>query len=118
RAGFDAVYWERFKVALDGIEARVVNANCSVIGVSDPIDLSALVDPSGRLAQAEHTDIRRVLFDGRAVETPIYQRDTLPLDAVIEGPAVIEQMDTTVLIEPGWTARSDTVGNLILEMVA
>ncbi|MEO1599332.1 MAG: hypothetical protein AAFU49_02485, partial [Pseudomonadota bacterium] len=38
---------------------------------------------------------------GAWVETPVYARDRLPLDAVIDGPAVLQQMDTTVLVEPG-----------------
>ncbi|MEM8882406.1 MAG: hydantoinase/oxoprolinase family protein [Pseudomonadota bacterium] len=115
RAGFEAVYWERFKVALEGIEARLVNANCSVIGVSDPIDLASLVDPSGRSEVAEASGARQVVFEEGAFETPIYQRDQLPLDAVIDGPAILEQLDTTILIEPGWVARGDALGNLSLE---
>ncbi|MEM7718417.1 MAG: hydantoinase/oxoprolinase family protein [Pseudomonadota bacterium] len=118
RAGFDAVYWARFKVALEGIEARVVNANCSVIGVSDPIDLARLVDPSGRSASAEVAGLRQVVFEHGSIETPIYQRDRLPLDVVIEGPAVIEQLDTTILIEPGWVGRGDTLGNLTVEVLS
>ena len=105
QARFEAVYWERFKVELAEIRARIVNVNCSVVGVSDPVDLSALVDPSERRAVAEPMGTRNVIFDGRAEETPVYWRDHLPLDAVVPGPAVIARMDTTVLIEPGWVSR-------------
>ena len=45
QAGFEAAYWERFQVELDEIRAKVVNLNCSVIGVADPVDLTALIDP-------------------------------------------------------------------------
>ncbi|MEC8163346.1 MAG: hypothetical protein VX079_02120 [Pseudomonadota bacterium] len=34
----------------------------------------------------------------------------------IEGPAVVEQLDTTVLIYPGDTARVDEALNLIIEL--
>ena len=34
-------------------------------------------------------------------------------DAVVEGPAIIEQMDTTSIIDPGCTVASDADGNLI-----
>ncbi len=115
RDGFDAVYWERFRVALDGIEARVVNVNCSVVGELAPVDILALIDPVGRLPEARAQGKRRVVFESGAVEVPVYWRDELPLDCVIAGPAVIEQMDTTILVEPGWQARGDVVGNLILE---
>lgn len=116
RARFEEVYWARFKVELAEINARIVNVNCSVVGVSDPVDLSRLVDVSGRMPSVEASGVRMIIFDEGPVETPVYWRDHLPLDAVIEGPAVIEQMDTTVLIEPGWVARGDALGNLMVEV--
>ncbi|MEM6386454.1 MAG: hydantoinase/oxoprolinase family protein [Pseudomonadota bacterium] len=118
RDRFEAVYWERFKVELADIRARIVNVNCSVVGVAAPVDLSRLVDPLGRSSTAAPTGAREVIFEVGALETPLYWRDHLPLDAVIEGPAIIEQMDTTVLIEPGWVARGDLLANLIVEAVA
>ncbi len=116
RKGFDAAYWNRFRVELQGIEARIVNVNCSVVGISDPVDLSALIDPGTRRDTAKPNTARRVVFEDGAQETPVYRRDHLPLDAVIEGPAVIEQSDTTILIEPGWVARGDALGNLVVEV--
>ncbi len=117
RKGFDAAYWDRFRVELHGIEARIVNVNCSVVGLSDPVDLSALIAPGARHESAEPHATRRVVFEDGARESPIFKRDHLPLDAVLEGPAVIEQADTTVLIEPGWVARGDALGNLVVEGV-
>jgi N-methylhydantoinase A len=38
----------------------------------------------------------------------------LPADARFDGPAIVEQLDTTVVVEPGFTARRDSLGNLIL----
>ncbi len=116
QARFEAVYWDRFKVELDEIRAKIVNVNCSVVGVSDPVDLSTLVDPAGRRAVAEPSGTRVVVFEDGACETPVYWRDHLPLDIELAGPAVIEQLDTTVLIEPGWVARGDALGNLIVEV--
>ena len=41
-------------------------------------------------------------------------RDHLPLDATLTGPAIIEQMDTTIVIEPGDSLETDIEGNLII----
>jgi N-methylhydantoinase A len=117
RAAFEQVYFRRFRVELAQIRANLVNVNTSVVGERVPVDLSTLIDPAGRkatLAEAMRTE-RQVHF-GNWVKTPVYQRDLLPLDAVIKGPAVIEQMDTTVLIEPGDVARSDGAGNLLIDI--
>ena len=114
QAGFEAAYWERFRVELDEIRARVVNLNCSVIGVCDPVDLGGLLEHNQGSDQPRGT--RPVVFDGQRIDTPIFWRDDLPRDIQIEGPAVIEQMDTTVLVDPGVIVRGDALGNLVMEI--
>ena len=47
-------------------------------------------------------------------ETPVYWRDYLPINMEIDGPAIIEQMDCTTLVEPGDKARGDADGNIII----
>lgn len=44
-----------------------------------------------------------------------YDRERLPPGAVFDGPALVLQMDSTVLVPPGWSARVDGYHNLILE---
>ena len=114
---FDRAYWERFEVELPEIHAVLVNLHTAVIGVRPPIDLAAL----GRGAHATdatgaRTDERDVWFDGGWRSTPIYARERLPLDQDIEGPAIIEQLDCTTVLEPGCRARLDRHGNLLVDV--
>ncbi len=53
--------------------------------------------------------LRKVRFDEepRRIETPVYDRDQLPAGVVIEGPAIIEQLDSTILVPPGVKAEVD-----------
>ena len=61
---------------------------------------------------------RKVSFGKNAwFETPIYRRDTIPVDHNFEGPAIIEQMDSMLLIFPGDTAKIDDWGNLIINLI-
>ncbi|WP_424987257.1 hydantoinase B/oxoprolinase family protein [Microbulbifer sp. S227A] len=53
--------------------------------------------------------------DGTWQTVPLFARDTLPRDARITGPAVITEATGTNIVEPGWAARLDDLGNLILE---
>ena len=48
------------------------------------------------------------------VETPIYARGDLPAGANLTGPAIVEQLDSTTVVPPGWSLRVDTYGNLSL----
>jgi N-methylhydantoinase A len=112
---FEAVYRARFRVDLPTIRANLVNLNTSVIGQRAELDLSRLIDPKDRMARAEPSTTRPVWF-GQWTETPVYWRDHLPLDLRLQGPAIIEQMDTTSIIEPGCTITSDADGNLIVDV--
>ncbi|MDD9721822.1 hydantoinase/oxoprolinase family protein [Sulfitobacter sp. PR48] len=118
RSRFNEVYWQRFKVALPEIRARIVNVNCSVIGVCAPVDLSRLIDAAGRQAHATPTGHRSVYFDGSPHDTPIYWRDHLPADVTLDGPAIIEQLDCTTLIPPGDRVTGGVDGNLMIHIGA
>ncbi|RWH68819.1 MAG: hydantoinase/oxoprolinase family protein [Mesorhizobium sp.] len=115
---FEKAYFARFKVELPEIRANLVNLNTSVTGVRPQIDLSRLIDPAGRAAALDEArrEIRPVWYHGTWHDTPVYAREKLPLDAVIEGPAILEQMDATTVLEPGDRARSDADGNIIIDI--
>ena len=114
---FEAAYHARFRVELPMIRANLVNLNCSVIGERPALDLSRLIDPAGRQDRTEPASTRRVWFDGWH-DTPVYWRDHLPVKIDLQGPAIMEQMDTTIVIDPGARVTQDADGNLIVEVAA
>lgn len=114
RRRFDEAYDRRFQVRLPELAATVVNANTSVIGRRRALDLAILLDDSARASTLEDAVVaRRAIFvNGVWVETAIFDRAKLPLDARIQGPAIVEQSDSTTFIEPGCVATLDAIGNL------
>lgn len=50
----------------------------------------------------------------RTVDTPFYEREKLPVGTEFEGPAVIEQYDTTTVVPPRFTGVVDEAGNLVI----
>jgi N-methylhydantoinase A/oxoprolinase/acetone carboxylase beta subunit len=54
------------------------------------------------------------VFGRKAYATRYYERSRLPVGESIEGAAVVFQRDTTTVVPPGWTARADASGSLIL----
>jgi len=60
------------------------------------------------------TRMVRVRQSATPVPARIYQRAALPPETGIDGPAIIEQLDTTTLVEPGWTARASANGSLLI----
>ncbi|KMO28484.1 hydantoinase [Methylobacterium variabile] len=113
QALFEAAYFRRFQVRLPEIRAVVVNLVTSVIGRRRPFPLAALIDPEGRGdLDGARLGTRPVYADGAWHEAAIFSREALPLGAEIPGPAVIQQIDATTVIEPGAVARVDAIGNL------
>ena len=109
---FEAAYWRRFEVELPEIRSVLVNLNTAVIGRRKGVPLEALAHANG--GDKEPTAKRRVWFETGWAETPIYGRAQLAPGSRLTGPAVIEQLDTTVVVEPGDTLEADGLGNLMI----
>jgi len=62
--------------------------------------------------------MRRVWDVGAFVDAMVYDREQLPAGAAFDGPAIVEQYDTTTWIPSGWRAQADAAGNLLLERCA
>ena len=108
---FDRAYWDRFEVELPEIRAVLVNLHTAIIGLRPRLDLKVLSDRGALLAPRN----RSVWFhDGGWLNTPIYRRESLP--PALDGPAIIEQLDCTIVLEPGNVASTDALGNLIVEV--
>jgi len=116
RAAFEAAYWQRFGVELPEIRPVLVNLHTAVIGKRPPVPLAAIAaaEPRATLAEALRTR-RPVWFEaGGWADTPVYRREHLPTGARFTGPAIIEQLDCTTVIEPGNGVELDGIANLIV----
>lgn len=96
----------------------------------DPIEIVNLdVTAYGKRPRVEHVLSAQngrdpLLGEGESVfrrngsltsySTRYYQRSLLPVGESLDGPAVIFQRDATTVVPPGWTARADASGSLIL----
>lgn len=118
QSAFDEAYYGRFRVRLPEIRAQIVNVKTTVMGRRKGICLDGLIDASGRVESLEmaQNGARPVWFNGDWQNTKIFNREALPLSAKIKGPAILEQMDTMVLIEPGDEAISDKNGNILISL--
>ncbi|MDH3230073.1 MAG: hydantoinase/oxoprolinase family protein [Alphaproteobacteria bacterium] len=111
---FEKAYWARFAVELPEIRPVLVNLHTAVIGRRPQADIAALA--GGREDGGAQATTRRVWFAEGWRDTPIRRRAEIAPGAVLNGPAIIEQMDTTIVIEPGCTAAADDIGNLLVSV--
>lgn len=115
---FEQAYWNRFEVELPEIRPVLVNVHTAVIGRRKSIPLQAFIPHHEQQGSLEACLIgtRRVWFESGWQETPIYRREQLPLGARFQGPAIVEQLDTTLVVEPQNLVEVDLHGNLILSL--
>ena len=116
QAAFEKAYAASFGRVLTGMTIRVMNLRYARIGVRPKFDLAVLA-PQGAGSTAS-LGIQRVYHAGQWWDAKRYARLELPIHAQVAGPAILEQADTTVWLEPGFTARVDTLGNLLVERTA
>jgi N-methylhydantoinase A len=125
----DAEMLQRLRLAFD-------ERHREVYGVSAPDELVEIINArvrtvvarvadepngaSGEIAEATsggaETGVRDAYFEseGGFVSTPVYDRALLVPGISIRGPAIIEQLDATTVVGPGWSGTVDGLGNLPL----
>lgn len=113
-AAFHAAHAARYGYHRPEAAVEIVTLRLSAVVPSDfpalPRRAYAGPDPAAALVGR-----KPVWFNGGFVTTDLYERDRLGAGNAFAGPAVVYQYDTTTLVPPGWAARVDGRGNLILE---
>ena len=110
---FDKAYQSTFGRLLKNGVRRILNLRSAVTGIRPKFDLQTLAPDIETPPSPSST--RPVHFGDDWHRTAIFDRLSLPVGTTIKGPAILEQPDTTVLIEPGLQGRVDRFGNTIIE---
>ena len=115
--------YQEFLAAHDQIHGHSTNSPARIVNVrtvhrsADRHSVDDL-DRQGETSLPRNGE-RLVLFAGAdaPVPTAIHDRTALEPQSIVTGPAILEQSDTTVLIEPGWRARCVDRGALLISPV-
>jgi N-methylhydantoinase A len=115
RDAFEAAYRDAYGRLLEGIPMRVMNYRIAVIGRRPQLDMAVFAPTSGKPEQDCRIGKRAVFCDGAWHEAIVYERLDLEVGAEIIGPALLEQSDTTIFVDPGLRGRVDAFGNLVID---
>jgi 5-oxoprolinase (ATP-hydrolysing) len=113
RAAFEDAHRARFGFAGEG-DLVVETLRVETIVPGAPLEEA----PAREGAADPPLETARTYMAGVWRETPVHDRAGLTRDAVVDGPALIIDPVSTIVVEPGWRARVDARANLILERVA
>ncbi|RVQ66586.1 hydantoinase/oxoprolinase family protein [Croceicoccus ponticola] len=92
---------------------EIVNLRAVALGQPPALPAAELAKGDGDPSAAKIRD-HTLWMNGREQDAVIYDRSRLRQGDVIQGPAVITEMDSTTLVESGCTATIDKVGNILI----
>jgi N-methylhydantoinase A len=116
-AGFAVAHQRLYGFVAEGEPMQLVTFRAEATGVVRKADFRPAPDAGADPSQAEFG--RRDVWlreAGGFVGCPRYDRDRLAAGNRVDGPAIVEQMDSTTLVPPGVVATVDPYLNLILEL--
>ena len=114
QTAFEDSYQRSFGRLLDDISVRVLNLRVTVIGRRPKFNLSILGPSSSGSLEDAKSETRQVWINGEWWDADVYRRLDVPESATVPGPALLEQPDATIFIEPDLEALVDNFGNLVI----
>ncbi|MDF2142086.1 hydantoinase/oxoprolinase family protein [Paenirhodobacter sp. CAU 1674] len=114
KAAFHARHEELYTYSEPNSAVEVVNVESAIAGKVDRPNRMRLAPGKG--ADSAVKGLRPMIFaaDGVSQETPVFDGAALGAGDTVRGPAVIEEVTTTLVIEPGWTAVLDEHGTYVV----
>jgi len=114
---FESAYREKFALTPPGVAVEFLNVRVSARAPVSGSDV-VLQGRKGTGAAAALKGKRPAYFSeaGGFVETSVYDRYRLGVGDEIEGPAVLEEEGSTLVVGPGATARVAPTGNMVLTL--
>jgi N-methylhydantoinase A len=108
---FHAEHERLYGFADRNLPVRVSTVRLSVVAPHAPVKITGATSTgvAGRISGT-----RAVFHDGKWEQASVYARPDVPAGTAVQGPALIEQSDTTIWVLPGWQAQADATGNLLL----
>ena len=95
---------------------EIVNLRLRARGIPDKPEFTKSRTSSERLSDEAYLGQREVVFDDQPVTTDIYKRERLICGNRIEGPAVVVEYSSTIVVPPFADAIVDAYGNLVMEI--
>ena len=112
QAAFDASYKKLYGRLCEGVPVEAIHWRVTVSGPEPEIcDVVSV----GEVASDHVSEGQRdVLFANDKYGTEVYKRHKLGKGVVLKGPAIVEEVESTTVLPPGWVLQVDDTGNLIL----
>lgn len=97
------------------VETEIVNLRVIAMGLIPKPEMRKITR-GGNLKDAMKKSRKVWYRDSGFVQADIYERSLIPIGATFDGPAIVEQPDTTVVIPPRTHCKVDDYGNIVIHV--
>ena len=113
-AAFDTEYRRIYGLTIPDVAIEIVTWRLSAVAdatvVEPPVDT---ILSTSSAATAHHRRTVKFRRGEPPIDVPVYRREELGAGAIFEGPAIVEERETTAVIRPGWSVTVAPEGSLI-----
>jgi len=109
---FDEEYERIYGLTIPDVGVEAVTWRLSAYAADEPVHPVPDLAPSGAAVAHGHRQAR-FTRSGAVQDVPVYRRDALGPGARFDGPAIVEERETTAVIRPGWSVEVGTDGSLV-----
>ncbi len=110
---FHEVHHRQYGHSDPNTSIEIINLRVRIVGHTPKPELKDIEKATDVYPNAIST--RKIMLNGIEYDASIYSRTQLKFGHLVNGPAVVEQDDTTVVILPNWVGKIDVKGNLLIE---
>lgn len=113
RHDFNRLHLKRYNYADESRPIEIVNLRVKAIGLTEKPRLPRL-EAEGKPLRRAIIDQRSMIFNGQKYQAFIYDRQFLEPGHLLRGPAVVMDYESTAVLPPGWQAKVDKFGHLVM----
>jgi 5-oxoprolinase (ATP-hydrolysing) len=116
---YESEHRKRYGFIYEGRHLEIVAARVEVIKRSAQVlPASRAENPARALPRPVYEKFVQVYFDGKPRDTAVYERSTLRSGHELIGPAIVHEITSTTVIDPGWRAMVLADGSILAEKQA
>lgn len=110
---FIKAYQKHFGFEPIGVPLELVNIHVDVMGKGNVLRENEI--QKERAEEIEPVAKTEVYFSTKPIKTPVFRRDDLCAGIKLDGPAIVVEDFTTIVVEPGFSATLNEFGHILLE---
>ena len=111
---FEEVHSAQRGELVKNVPIHIMYVTAIATGVRRQLDLNKLASSFHGSLEEARRGTTRTYYDGEWIDCPIYHRERLPIGTAFVGPAIVSESTATTFVEPGWIARIDDFGNIVI----